>query len=155
MKHGTGLIEFVKRVYAEAAHDDIFNGAAALGFYFTLAIFPAMIAIMAVIPYLPIAHVDQAIMDLLREALPGSAATMFVDVVHEVTSERRGGILSMGVAFALWSASSGMYAVMQQLNIAYNVAERRPFLKARATALALTLLFGVLVLGAFTLIVLG
>ena len=48
-----------------------------------------------------------------------------------------------------------MYALMQQLNIAYNVSERRPFLRARATALALTLLFGLLVLSAFTLIVLG
>ena len=155
MKHRTGLMEFAKRVYAEAAQDDIFNGAAALGFYLTLAIFPAMIAVMAVIPYLPIAHVDQAIMDLLHQALPRSAATMFTDVVHEVTSERRGGLLSAGVAFALWSASSGMYALMQQLNIAYNVAERRPFFKARATALVLTLLFGSLVLSAFTLIVLG
>ncbi len=146
---------FLKRVYAEANADDVFNGAAALGFYLTLAIFPAMIFLMALIPYLPIPHVDEAIMDLLRQALPDRAASMFADVVHQVTSERRGGLLSVGLALALWSASTGMYAVMQQLNIAFNVAERRPFLKARTTALALTLLFGVLVIGAFSLVVLG
>jgi membrane protein len=48
-----------------------------------------------------------------------------------------------------------MYAVMQQLNITYNVTEGRSFIKARSIALLLTLLYGVLVIGAFALIVMG
>jgi membrane protein len=48
-----------------------------------------------------------------------------------------------------------MYAIMQQLNITYDVKEARSFIRARATALLLSLLFGLLVIGAFTLIVLG
>jgi membrane protein len=148
-------LEFVKHVHDEAEHDDLFNAAAALAFYLTLAIFPAMIFLMAVVPYLPIEHVDDAILDLLRQALPPSAADMFTHVVHQVTSERRGGLLSLGLAAALWSASTGMRAVMRQLNVAFNVAERRRPLRARVTALVLTLLFAVLVLGAFSLIVLG
>lgn len=152
---GLPLWELLQRVYAEARRDDVFNGAAALGFYLTLAIFPAMIGLMAVIPYLPIPHLEQAIMDLLREAMPTRAAQLFEGVVREVTSERRGGLLSFGLIAALWSASTGMYAVMQQLNIVFNVEERRRFFKARATALGLTFLFGVLVLGAFSLVVVG
>jgi membrane protein len=148
-------IDFLKRVYAKVDRDDVFNGAAALAFYLTLAIFPAMIFLMALIPYLPFGHVDEAITDLMKQALPASAADLVAGVVRHVASERRGGLLSLGLAAALWSASTGMYAVMRQLNVAFNVAERRPFLKARSTALLLTLLFCVLVLGAFSLIVLG
>jgi membrane protein len=152
----TGRVRaFVSELYAELERDNVFNGAAALGFYLTLAIFPAMIFVMAVIPYLPIARVDQAIMDLLREAMPARAAEMFTGVVNEITSERRGGLLSLGLAGALWAASTGMYAIMQQMNVAYDVEEARTFVRARATALALTLLFSVLVLGAFSLVVLG
>ena len=146
---------FALEVYGEVERDNIFSGAAALAFYLTLAIFPAMIFLMAVIPYLPIAHVDQAILDLVRQALPPSAADMFAGVVHQVTSERRGGLLSFGLAGAIWAASTGMYAIMRQMNIAYEVEEGRPFLRARATALGLTVLFAVLVIGAFTLVVLG
>jgi membrane protein len=142
-------------VYREMKRDNAFDGAAVLAYYLTLAIFPAMIALLAVTPYLPIARVDQAIMDLMREALPASAADMFAGVVQQVTSERRGGLLTLGVAAAYWSASNGMYAVMRQLNAAFNVKEARPFVRARATALLLSLLFGVLVLGGFSLIVLG
>jgi membrane protein len=135
--------------------DNVFNGAAALGFYLTLAIFPAMIVTMAAIPYLPIERVDQAIMDLLHQVMPGDAALVFTRVVADVTSKRRGGLLSFGLLAMLWAASTGMYAVMQQLNVTYDVAEGRPFLRARATALGLSLLFLVLVLGSLSLVVLG
>jgi membrane protein len=135
--------------------DNVFNGAAALAFYLTLAVFPATILTMALIPYLPIERVDLAVMDLLRQALPARAAEMFTGVVEEVARERRGGLLSFGLVATLWAASSGMYAIMRQLNVTYEVPEGRPFLRARATALGLSLLFVVLVLGSLSLVVLG
>jgi membrane protein len=146
---------FLATLWRELTEDNVWNGAAALGFYLTLAVFPAMIFVMALLPYLPIAHVDQAIMDLLRETLPPRTAQMFSGVVDEVVSERRGGVLTFGIAAALWASSSGMYAIMQQMNIAYDIDERRGFLAARATALTLSLLFMVLVVGAFSLVVMG
>jgi len=149
------IIRFVARVYAKAQADNVLDGAAALAFYFIFAIFPAMIFLMALVPYLPIPRVDEAIMNFLAQALPSGATSVFADVVQEVTGERSGGLLSIGLIVALWSASTGMYAVMQQLNIVYEVDEQRPFVRARATALGLTLLFGVLVLAAFSLVVLG
>ncbi len=155
MLNGLTITEFARRLLSRVRRNDVFNGGAALGFYLTLAIFPAMIFLMALIPYLPIPHVDQAIMDLLRQALPNRAARLFSTVVNEVASEPRGGLLSLGIVGAVWAASTGMYAVMQQLNIAFGVRERRRFLRARTTAILLTLLFGTLVLASFSLVVLG
>lgn len=155
MLQGVPLTQFARELYHEVEDDDIFNGAAALGFYLTLAIFPAMILVMAVLPYLPIERVDQAIMDLLRQVLPQSASQMFADVVQQITSQPRGGLLSLGIVGTLWATSTGMYAVMQQLNITYDVKERRGFVKARAIAIGLSLLFVLLVIGAFSLIVTG
>ena len=149
------LKDLTQSVWREMKRDNAFDGAAVLAYYLTLAIFPAMIALLAVTPYLPIARVDEAIMDLMREALPSGAADMFAGVVQQVTSERRGGLLTFGVAAAYWSASNGMYAIMRQLNKAFDVKEGRPFLRARATALLLSLSFGLLVLSGFSLIVLG
>jgi membrane protein len=155
MIYGVPAKQFATELYQKLSEDNVFNGAAALGFYLTLAIFPAMIAMMAAIPYLPIDRVDEAIMDVLHQTLPAAAADMFADVVNEVTSERRGGMLSLGIAVALWAASTGMYAIMQQLNITYDVKEARGFVRGRATALTLTVLAGALVLGSFSLVVLG
>jgi membrane protein len=155
MLDGVTVKQFAKELFHEVEEDNTFSGAAALSFYLTLAIFPAMIFVMAVIPYLPIAHVDQAIMDLLHQALPGSAAEMVTNVVKEVTTQRRGGLLSIGLAGALWATSTGMYAIMQQLNVTYDVEESRGFVKGRLTAIGLSVLYSVLILGGFSLIVLG
>ncbi len=155
MIHGISIKQFLLDLNQEISNDNVFNGAAALGFYMTLAIFPAMILLMTIIPYLPIDRVDEAIMDLLGQALPPEAYELFEGVVMEVTGERRGGLLSFSLLGTLWATSTGMYGIMQQLNITYNVKEDRSFVRVRVTALILSLLFGLLVIGAFSLIVLG
>lgn len=152
---GVSLVQFAKELYREINDDNVFNGAAALAFYLTLAIFPAMIFVVALIPYLPVPHLYQTIMDLLHQVMPASAADMFAGVVAQITGEQRGGLLSFGIIATLWTMSTGMYAVMQQLDSTYDVKEGRSFLKARALALGLSILFALLMLGGFSLIVLG
>ena len=152
---GTPLRDLIREVYGKVNEDNIFNGAAALGFYLTLAIFLAVVLAMSLIPYLPIQHVGQAFMDLLRQALPGNAAQMFTQVVTQVTSRQSGSLVSTGALATLWATSTGMYAIMQQLNVTYGVKEGRSFFRARAVALGLSLLFTALLLTAFSLIVLG
>lgn len=135
--------------------DDVFSGAAALGFYLTLAIFPAAILTMSIVPYLPIERVDQAIMDLLDQALPSEAAQLITQVVDESLSKRSSGLFSFSLFTTIWAVSTGMAAVMRQLNRAYDVDEGRSFVRTRVTAFTLSLVFVILVIGAFSLIVLG
>lgn len=146
---------FVTDLYSEIEDDNVFNGAAALAYYWMLAIFPAAIFLLSLLPFLPVPNLEGAIMDLLRQALPQEAATLFTDVVSEVTSTASGGLLSFGFLFTLWSASAGLYAIMQQLNITYDVKEGRSFLKARGISLLLTLMFLVMIVGAFALVIFG
>lgn len=153
--YGVSLKKFLLDLNRELNDDNVFNGAAALGYYLTLAIFPALICLMAIIPYLPIQDVDTAIMDLMGQALPPQAFEMVSGVVAEVTGSQRGGLLSFSLLGTLWAASAGMYAIMQQLNITYDVKEGRSVVRARMTALILSLIFVLLVVGAFSLIVLG
>jgi membrane protein len=75
--------------------------------------------------------------------------------VGHVVAERTGGLLTFGVIFTLWSASAGVYALMQQLNQAYGARDTRPFWKVRGVAIALVLLFVLLVIGSLSLAILG
>jgi membrane protein len=155
MPRRVSIKEFIRDLNRKISDDNVFTGAAALGFYLTLALFPALILMMTIIPYLPIERVDEAIMDLLGQALPDEAHEVVAGVVQEVTEERRGGLLSFSLLGTLWAASTGMHAIMKQLNITYDVEEERSFIRARGTALVLSILFILLVIGAFSLIVLG
>lgn len=149
------LIDFSKRVWHEIQKDRVFTGAAALAYFLLLAVFPGAIFVLSLLPYLSIPHMQQAIMDLLHQVLPAQSASLFGETVRNLVSEKKGGLLTFGFVFTLWSASTGMYAIVQQLNVAYDVKERRPFWKVQGTALVLMLLFVILVIGSLSLVIFG
>jgi membrane protein len=150
-----GTRRFATDLWNEIEDDNVFNGAAALAYYLILSMFPAAIFLLSLLPYLPVAHLQQAIMDFLHQALPEQSAAMFQSIISGVVSQKQGGLLTFGLVLALWSGSSGIYAIMQQLNITYDVKEGRPFWKARGTALFLLVLFFLLIIGGFALVVFG
>src|SRR5690606_31382589 len=114
------LKDFGKTLYHEVNHDKVSNGAAALAYYLTLAIFPAIIFLLSLLPYLPIQGLEPLIMDSIDQALPSEAAATISGVANGILSERKGGLLSLGLLSTIWILTSGLSAVMQQLNITYN-----------------------------------
>ena len=135
------LIDFARDLWREIQDDHVLDGAAVLAYFFLLAVFPAAIFVLSLLPSLSIPHLQQAILDLLHQVLPEQSANLFEGTVRYVASEGREGLLTFGLIFALWSASTGIYAIMEQLNVVYDVKERRPFWKARGTAILLMVFF--------------
>ena len=133
--------ELLRQLIHEIREDHVVNGAAALAFFTMLALFPAAIFGLSLLPYLPIPHLRQAVFEILFEILPPSAAELFTSTITRIMSARHSGLMSFGLVFAVWSASSGLDAVMTQLNVVYGVTDRRSYVRQRATALLLMMLF--------------
>ncbi len=149
-------LSFLRDLYRSAHEHDVFTGAAALAYYFFLAIFPALIFLLSLIPFLPFAtDLYNYLMTLIRETLPAEGADVLAKTVAEVTIQKRGGLLSLGGIMTLWAASAGMYALMRQLNSASGIQDSRPFWKVRGVSVLLTLILSVLILLAFVLMIFG
>ena len=151
---GRQAMDFAKRLWRKIQDDDVLNGAATLAFFFLLAIFPAAIFVLSLLPSLSIPHLQQAIVDLLHQALPEQSANLFEETVRGVTSDRTQ-LLTIGLIFTVWSASAGVYAIMEQLNRVYEVKDRRGFWRARGIAILLMLLFVLLAIGSLSLVIVG
>jgi membrane protein len=139
----------------EINEDHIGQGAAALAFYWMLALFPAAIFLLTLLAYLPIPHLERALLHFARSTLPDDAGALLSSFVDTVLRQKRGGLLSFGALLTVWSTSSGIHALMHQLNVAWDVDERRPFWKRRAVALLIAMCFVLLVIAAFGLVVFG
>jgi len=63
--------------------------------------------------------------------------------------------LSFGILLALWAASSGVNALAQALNAAYDVRETRPWWKVRLISIALTVALAVLIISALLIVLYG
>ena len=149
------LLRLVRDFRREIRQDHLGQGAAALAFYWMLSLFPAAIFLLTLLAYLPIPHLERALMRFVRTTLPDDAGALLSRFVENVLNHRRGGLLSFGVALTIWSTSSGIDALMHQLNVTWDADERRPFWKRRGVALLIAVCFMLLVIGAFGLIVFG
>jgi membrane protein len=148
-------IDFAKALWRQFNDDDILNGAAVLAFFFLLAAFPAAIFVLSLLPSLSVPHLQQAIVDLLHQVLPEQSANLFEGTIRYAGSGGKEGLLTFGLIFALWSGSSGVYAITEQLNAICDHTERRPFWKARGMAILLAMFFAVLTIGTLSLVILG
>lgn len=126
--------------------------AAGLAFYFLLAFFPFLLFLVAVVTLVPGV---EGLMDWLfksaSEFVPPEALSLVEGVIRGVLGTRRGGLVSIGVVLALWSASSGFTSVTECLNVAYGVTTRRAWWRARLEALWLTIALSAFVIVAFVL----
>jgi membrane protein len=147
--------DFAKRLWREMDDDHLFDGAAVLAFFFVLAVFPAAILVLSLLPLLSIPHLHQAIVDLLRQVLPQQSANLFEGTLRHVVSRGSRGLLTFGLIFTLWSGSSGVYALIEQLNLIRDVKESRSFWKARGIAVLLMLFFVLLTIGSLSLVIFG
>jgi membrane protein len=128
--------------------------AAALSFFFLLSIFPLLIFLSTALAYVPIPHLFDQILDFLAMFMPQDAMGVVRRVLHDVLRTNPE-LLSAGVAAAVFAASSGFTAMIDVLNIAYDVREGRPYWEKRLVAIALTLLTGVGAVFALAAIALG
>jgi membrane protein len=79
-------------------------------------------------------------MSYLRNVLPSDALSMVQRFLTQVTEGSGANILSIGALGALWASSSGVTAIMDALNVVFDVKEdRRSFWRVRLTAILLTI----------------
>src|SRR5699024_5345993 len=135
---------FVKELVTRISKVDVTGLASQLAFFFLLSLFPLLIFIFTLLPYL---NLDQAqIFMYIRDYAPGSVAQLLEDTLGEILSSRNGGLLSFGIIATIWSASKGMNALTKALNRSYFQEESRSFIVARGMSIIFTvMLIGVLV----------
>jgi len=151
---GLSVRELGRRVWGEFWEDEVLDRSAALSYYFLFALFPALLFLTTVLGLLPWRLMDQ-LMGYLDRVLPGDTASLISRTLAEIVRGAHPGLLSIGIGAALWTASSGMTAIMATLNIAFDVEDRRPWWKRRLIALALTLGFSLFIPTALLLLVFG
>jgi membrane protein len=135
--------------------DEIAPRANAIAFNLTLSVFPAVIFLFTLIPYIPIPQLDTRIMLFLGQVLPAGIYAEIATTIYDIVSRPRGNLLSLGFLFALFAATNGMMAIMDAFNRSYRTRERRGFLYTRLVATGLTVMLVMVLFVAVVLLIVG
>jgi membrane protein len=81
--------------------------------------------------------------------------SIITEQITKITMAKPSGLLTFGIAAAIWSCSSAMSAIINTLNAAYDIDEGRPWWKVQLTAVLLTLGVALFILISFALVIIG
>jgi membrane protein len=137
-----GWMAIAKRTAKEVKADQVPLLAAGVAFYTLLALFPAIIAGVSIYGLVADPQTVRDQIDKLTQMLSPQTADLVGKQLIEVTSSAGGALgvaTVVGILTALWSASSGMKALVTGVNLAYDETETRKFVKLRGLSILLTL----------------
>jgi membrane protein len=140
--HWRRVCGYASRVWSEFWEDRILTVAAGITFFGLLALFPAIASMVSLYGLVADRASIAQVLHTLSPYLPGGAVTVILHVIHPLTTEKP---IKLNVAFfsgsaiALWSASGGISALIDGLDVAFETKETRNFLAVTRDALLFTM----------------
>lgn len=134
-----------KHVYRDVRQKDLTGHAQQIAYNVLFSIGPLLIFITAFCGFVvqqvnaDAANPVQPVMNWLRDNLPSDAAGFLEAPVEEALNTSPGFLISFGGIFALWGAKGAIGAIMNGLNTAYGVEEKRSWPVRTGTAIGLTI----------------
>jgi membrane protein len=152
----TGLKSALRNTYRDVVQHHVVLQAAALSYYFVLSVFPALIFLSAVMGLVPVPDMSRSAISIMSRVLPPDTIRLVQSILSDVlTANRTTAWLSFGGVGMLWAVSAAFDAMIEALDIAYDVVNPRPFWKTRLLAIGLAAMAGGLVLIALIMMILG
>ena len=127
--------------------------AASLAFRFFLALFPFIIFLLSIIPYLPIANFQEQLLELLRQLLPDNAYDMTEGTINDLILKKHNTLLSFGFIFAFYLASNGVNSMLIAFNQSYHAVRKGNFIMRQLRAILILTILTVLMILAIGLVI--
>lgn len=126
--------------FQEIARESILNKASSLAYNFMLAIFPGIIFLFTLIPYIPIENFQEQLLDFMEVVMPTNAYLTVESTLLDIVKNQNSGLLSIGFILASFFSTNGMSALMLSFNKSSLVVESRSWGRQRLVAFGLTLM---------------
>jgi membrane protein len=135
------------RTWKAVNADRLFGHAAELGFYFLFALFPTLLCASSILGLSARSapQVFDRLLDYLALVIPTSALGTVLNTFNETTAAASSGKVTLGLVAAIWSASVGISAIQDTLNIVYKIEDSRSYFVARLHAIGLTVVLTTIV----------
>jgi membrane protein len=148
---GLNIFEVSGFFFIHLAEREVQSRARSIAFSFFLALFPGIIFLFSLIPYVPINGFQDQLLLLIRELMPPNTYEASRVTIEDIIKHERGGLLSFGVLFTLYASSNGINSLINAFNQVHR--NKRSPLQQNIRAVCLTLFFFILIIIALSLLI--
>src|SRR5215472_1280616 len=138
--HGIPISVIARRTWKSFLADNLLGRAAELGFFFLFALFPTLFSASSILGLAArsASSIYEKLLAYMAYVVPTSALGAVITTFEETTAHATRGKLTFGLIAAVWSASVGVSAIQDSLNTVYKVRDPRSYLRARISAIGIT-----------------
>lgn len=129
-------VDFIRLLLLKTKEHRVTGLAAEQAYYYLLSLFPLLILLLSILPYLSIG--PAMLLNLLNNFAPTLTTDLIKNTIVSLFSRRHSGLLTVGIIGTIWSASNGMKAFIRSMNIAFEVKETRNYLITYLVSIFLT-----------------
>ena len=149
---GNAISVIGKSLYNGFRESSLTLRASSIAYNFFLALFPMIIFIFTIIPYIPLHNLPNLLMDNLRTFFPEHVFKTVQSTIEDIIRRPRGGLLSFGFLMTMYFASNGINSIIVGFNHSAHTQETRSWFKRRLVCLILVLIMTVLIILSISLI---
>ena len=138
--------------------DEITERAGAMAFSYTVAMFPLILFLLNMIPYIGYFFPNVTTHNILlfiKEIIPESIYSEAEPTIMDIVSKPRQSLLSIGFFLALFLSTNGVVSMMNAFNAVYRTKENRNFWKTRAIAVSIVFVLVLSICGAVVIMIFG
>ena len=155
----TRPVQFLRRFYKAVQEDDLAGVSGELAYRLFLSLFPFFIFLGAMGAFIArISGIDDPtneIIDLLGDSVPADVSSVLRKQLEDIVGSQDVGLVSIGIAGAIWTASSGFMCLIKVMNRVHETKESRPIWKRYLLAIGLVFLAGGSLIVSFSLVIVG
>lgn len=142
-----------KAFFADVSRKKIGIYAANAAFFLVLSLFPALMLLLSILSYTPLSQ--ETLLTAVRSITPEAMGPLINYLVNELYDGSGVALLSVSAVTAMWSASRGVFSLMEGLNGIYDRVECRSYVYRRLLCLLHTVLLLLALLVTLVLYVFG
>ena len=103
--------------------------AGSVAFSFFMAIFPFLLFMLNLIPFIPIDNLSETFSVFIESLMPESSKTFFMSIYTDIQQNQRGGLLSSSFLLSIFLMGNGINALFNAFQGSHHIAVSRSFLK--------------------------
>ncbi len=138
--HGKSIYHVSKFFFYGLFEEDLNLRASSLAFNFFIAIFPLIIFLFTLIPYVPIDNLEILITGFIQRLLPSNAFEFINETIQDILKNQNAGLLSFGFIAALYFSSNGFASLLAAFNSGIDSKMQRNWFDIRLKSILLLIL---------------
>jgi len=139
--NGVPIYDVIRLFFKAVNEGEIFQRAAAISYNFFMALFPGILVVFTLIPYIPIDDFQERLMRIIEKALPDATDDSVIEVINSIINIPHSEALSIGFLLAVFFSTNGFKSIIIAFNSSILVKEDRSFLSLQWVSLVMSVVF--------------